>query len=128
MTDSLESLVWHYYLACPDSAEIIQNQTIRELDSLHQPQHKIHACLRLAEFYQYRKPDYLKAIKNLVEAVGIFSASPGRYRTNPYFFVDIGNLFYHSRKYLQARIFIISPIKRRCRTVTFMHRPLPGKT
>ena len=105
MVDSLNSLMWHYYLDNPDSAEIIQYRTIRVIDSLQLQQQKIYAFLRLAEFYQYRKPDYQKAIKNLKEAVSIYTGSPGPYRTNPYFFVDIGNIFFHSRMYHQALTF-----------------------
>jgi len=122
--DSLETLAWHYYPDKPDSSEIILCSTIRFLDSVKQPQLKLDATMRLAEFYQYRKPDYLKAIRNLLAAVRIFTESPGQYETNPYFFIDIGNIFYRSRFYRQAQNFYQISFHTTLRDIDFHARAL----
>ncbi len=105
LIDSLEKKMWHYYAENPDSAEIILFQTIRLLDSLDIPQKKLYAYMHLNELYQYRKPDYFKAVMSLGNAVRIFVQYPGPYMLNPYLFVDIGNNFFNLGYYSQSVTF-----------------------
>ena len=105
LIDSLEKTMWHYFAENPDSAEIVLFQTIRLLDSLDIPQKKLYAYMHLNELYQYQKPDYVKAVTNLGNAVRIFIRYPGPYMLNPYLFVDIGNNFFNLGYYAQAVTF-----------------------
>jgi AraC-like DNA-binding protein len=105
LIDSLENTMWHYFAENPDSAEITLFYTIRLLDSLDIPQKKLYAYMHLNELYQYRKPDYFKAVMSLGNAVRIFIQYPGPYMMNPYLFVDVGNNFFHLGYYTQAVTF-----------------------
>lgn len=105
LIDSLEKTMWHYFANNPDSAEIILFETIRLLDSMDIPQKKLYAYMHLNELYQYRKPDYFKAVMNLGNAVRIFIQYPGPYMMNPYFFTDIGNNFFNLGYFVQAVTF-----------------------
>lgn len=101
----LEHLSYEYYTENPDSAEIVLNQTLDFLDSLNIPQEKFYTYMRFTQLYQYRKTDFYKAITTLGKALEIFVKHPGEYNSNPYVYVNIGNVFYHYGFYDHAKDF-----------------------
>jgi AraC-like DNA-binding protein len=103
--DSLELLMRRYYVSNPDSAEIILFKSLRFVDSVGIPQKKFYVHMHLAQLYQYRIPNFCKALANLGEALEIFVKYPASYNSNCYVYIDIGNLFYHYRFYDQAKNF-----------------------
>jgi AraC-like DNA-binding protein len=103
--DSLEKKMWQYYAENPDSAEIILNYTLNYLDSINLPQKKFYPYMQLAELYQYRKPDYIKAASCLNKAVTIFIMKPAVFMGNAYIFIDIGNIFLYFDRMDQAITF-----------------------
>jgi len=100
--DSLNQIMWHYYTENPDSAEVILYKTLDYLDSLDIPQMKFYVYMHLGQLYQYRKPDFFKAISKLGKAMEIFVDYPSSYNSNSYVYVDIGNMFFYYRFYDQA--------------------------
>lgn len=89
----------------PDLSERYLDQAIRACDSINLPQKKFQILLEKAEFYQYRKPDFLKSARNLSEAVKIFIQHPGPYAEDPYIYINIGNFFYRLDHFDKAQSF-----------------------
>lgn len=100
--DSLYALTAHYYRTDPDSAEILYDYLLRSIDSVHQVHQKFYILMDKVEFYQYRKPDFLKSYQNLMEAMSIFISSPDACISSTYSFIDIGNFFFRNKQYDQA--------------------------
>ena len=104
--DSLDVLIKKYYALNPDSAELLAYSAISTLDSFHCPQKKIGLYMFLTEFYQHRKSDKLKAIQSSNKAMGVFIENPGTtLTTDPYLFIDIGNIFFSYDFYTEANTF-----------------------
>jgi AraC-like DNA-binding protein len=72
------------------------------LQSAGFPQKEIYYQLMLTEYYQYRKTDYNLALKHLTNAMQIFVRHPGPYLTNPYLFINVGNLLFKLRDFDHA--------------------------
>ncbi len=100
--DSIALVAKRYSILNHDSCEITLLYSIRFQDSMKATQKKLDTYREIVEFYQNYKPDNLKALKSLLKAVEIFIANPEPYASNPYFFVDIGNVFYHFHLFKQA--------------------------
>jgi len=94
--NSMESAMWKHYVSNPDSSEQLLLQMLAFTDSAGMAEANIFSHMHLAELYQYRKPDIAKALQHLSECMSYFIKSPGSYYENPYLYIDIGNLFYHS--------------------------------
>lgn len=103
--DSLKEKAILSYVTDPDLAECLLDQATHACDSIRMPQKKFQILLEKAEFYQYRKPDFLKSVKNLSEAVGIFIQYPGPYAEDPYIYINIGNFFYRLHHFDKANSF-----------------------
>lgn len=101
----LEQLSYDYFTSNPDSAEIVLYNTIEFLDSLNIPYEKFYTYMRFSQLYQYHKPDFYKAITKLGKALKIFVEHPGEYNSNPFVYINIGNIFYHYGFYDHAREF-----------------------
>jgi AraC-like DNA-binding protein len=103
--DTLKEQAIRSYITHPDLAENLLNQATHACDSIRLPQKKFQILLEKAEFYQYRKPDFLKSVRNLSEAVSIFIQHPGPYAEDPYIYINIGNFFYRLRHFDKANSF-----------------------
>jgi hypothetical protein len=97
--DTLKEKAIRSYSIDPELSENYLNQAIRACDSINLPQKKFQLFLEKAEFYQYRKPDFLESVRNLSAAVRIFIQHPGPYAEDPYIYINIGNFFYRLRHY-----------------------------
>ena len=100
--DSIVSLAQHLSIINPDSCEMLLNYSLRYQDSMKSTQRKLNTYMELVELYQYRKPNNLKALYNLEKAMELFIAYPGHYATDPYLFIDIGNVFFQFHLYDQS--------------------------
>jgi YesN/AraC family two-component response regulator len=103
--DTLKEIAIRNYVVDPDTAEFLLNQATRACDSIGLQEKMFQILLEKAEFYQYRKPDFLKSVKNLSKAVTIFIQHPGPYAEDPYIYINIGNFFYRIHYYEKARTF-----------------------
>ncbi len=91
--DSIGIVFGHLAVANPDSAEQIALQSLQHLNQRKLLPQLFDQHIVLAEFYQYNKPDYDKAIGHITEAIALIQRSPGLLIVNPYIFIDMGNLF-----------------------------------
>jgi AraC-like DNA-binding protein len=103
--DTLKEMAIRNYMVDPDTAEFLLDQATHACDSIGLPKKKFQILLEKAEFYQYRKPDFLKSLKNLTEAVTIFINHPGPYAEDPYIYINIGNFFYRIHYFDKASTF-----------------------
>ncbi len=103
--DSVDRLLVHYDTAAPDSSLDLLLWSIQLLQHTSFPQKEIYYHLMLTEHYQYRKTDYQLALKHLSSAMQIFIRRPGPYLTNPYLFINVGNLLFNFRDYEHAAIY-----------------------
>ncbi|MEI6436903.1 MAG: helix-turn-helix domain-containing protein, partial [Bacteroidota bacterium] len=102
LMDSLQKVSARYYILNPDSAEFLYDYMIRIMDSLHHPHQKFYILMDKVEFYLYRKPDFLKSYRSLLEAMSIFISNPDAYISSTYSFIDIGNFFFRNNQNDQA--------------------------
>ena len=93
-TDSINKLLSRLYADSPDSAINISRQYILYLDSLKAYGDLIDMYMYLAELYQYRRDNSMKACTNLINALRLIAAHPEIKDLDPYYFIDIGNIFY----------------------------------
>jgi AraC-like DNA-binding protein len=100
--DSVDRLLVHYDTVAPDSSLSLIIWSLRLLKYSGFPQKEIYYHLMLTEYYQYRKTDYNLALKHLTTAMEIFVKHPGPYLTNPYLFINVGNLLFNIRNYPHA--------------------------
>lgn len=103
--DSLKEKAIRYYPTDPELSEQFLDMATRACDSINLPQRKFQILLEKAEFYQYRKPNFLKSTRNLSEAVKIFIEYPGPYAEDPYIYINIGNFFYELGHFDKAQLF-----------------------
>lgn len=103
--DTLKEMAIRHYMIHPDTSEYLLGQAIHACDSFDLPKKKFQILLEKAEFYQYRKPNFLKCLKNLSEAVAIFIVHPGPYAEDPYIYINIGNFFFKSHHFNNSRSF-----------------------
>ena len=103
--DTLKEIAIRNYAVNPDTAELLLDRATLACDSIGLPEKKFQILLEKVEFYQYRKPDFLKSVQNLSRAVTIFIRHPGPYAEDPYIYLNIGNFFYRIHCYEKARTF-----------------------
>ncbi|GEM_PF-2726216 len=102
----LSDRMWADYANNPDSAEIKCYRILQLCDSLNLLATKLYTYAALAELYQYRKPDLVKGAHCLVQAMKVFTTYPDEiYLSDPFLFIDLGNLFFKFEYYPQSRIF-----------------------
>ena len=102
VTDSVHKLLSRLYAESPDSAIIISGQLILRLDSMKAYSDLIDMYMYLAELYQYRRDNNLNACTNLIKALRLIAAHPEIKELEPYYFIDIGNIFYRYELYDHA--------------------------
>lgn len=102
VTDSVHKLLSRLYAESPDSAIIISGQLILRLDSMKAYSDLIDMYMYLAELYQYRRDNSLNACGNLIKALRLIAAHPEIKDLDPYYFIDIGNIFFRYGLYNHA--------------------------
>ncbi|MFA5727680.1 MAG: hypothetical protein WC886_08575, partial [Saccharofermentanaceae bacterium] len=100
--DSINTRIRCFFVTNPDSSEILLLLALNELDTLDYPERKFYVLLGLAEFYQNYKPNYMRAIDFITQAIEMYLKHPQKILLNTYAFIDIGNLFYNLHYYPQA--------------------------
>jgi len=91
-----------HYNANPDSSEYYFNCILNLLDSTGFYEVKLNFYIHLCELYQYRKPDYQKAMLHLSNAIRILIQYADFYKINAFLLINIGNQFYNFGFYEQA--------------------------
>ncbi|MEI6434632.1 MAG: helix-turn-helix domain-containing protein [Bacteroidota bacterium] len=102
ITDSVHQLLSRLYAESPDSAIVVSNKFILQLDSMKAFSDLIDMYMYLAELYQYRRDNNLYASANLIKALRLIAAHPEIKDLDPYYFIDIGNIFYRYGLYNHA--------------------------
>jgi AraC-like DNA-binding protein len=89
----------HYYLKYPDSAEYYSLKAIERYKKEGRSNLVLAIYTDLAELYQYRFPNDYKAILCYAEALRILSEHPEQLLGNPFYYIDMGNIFYRYKLY-----------------------------
>lgn len=76
----------------PDSAEVLGRYALKHFTEANDYLEIAEAHLYLSEIYQYRKSDILKAFDHILGYLRVLTDHPELRNTNPYIFVNIGNL------------------------------------
>ncbi len=88
----------------PVNAEEIVRQLIVISDSLKDYAALVSHYAKLSEIYQYQRRDDTKALEYITEVVKISSQHPGVSLSNPYLFIDAGNILYKYGLYDNAKV------------------------
>lgn len=100
--DDFDASIRHYFDANLDSAEKLCYHAIRYYDSLGRPEKAIVAHLKLSELYQHWRFNDLKAYTSLYNALLIMTENPQISVTDPYMFVNLGNILFRYELYERA--------------------------
>lgn len=100
--DSMFRQFDHYSVNQPDSAILFAAAMEGKLVALNQGQKLINLYTLLSELYQYRKNDDSKAMYYMANALDVAGSLPDLFYSNPYFYVNIGNILFRYEMYAEA--------------------------
>lgn len=100
--EDFETGMQHYFNQDLDSAELIGNYAVSYYDSLNRPDKVIIAQLKLTELYQYWRFDDAKAYASLYNALLTLTQNPQLSHSDPYMFVNLGNILVRYDLYNRA--------------------------
>jgi AraC-like DNA-binding protein len=100
--DSLFRQFDHYSINKPDSAILFAAPMEEKLNALGQREKLISLYTLLSELYQYKKNDDSKALHFMANALDVIGSLPDIFYSNPYFYVNIGNILFRYEMYAEA--------------------------
>jgi len=101
--DYLKTAIKRLYSTNPDSAIFYYQRIINLYHKERMPYNEFDANLKLSELISFRKCDAVKAISYYNRALEIMIQYEEFENNNPYFYIDMGNMFYTNKLFPQAK-------------------------
>lgn len=100
--DHLKEVIKRLYSVNPDSAITYYHKAIELYKQNHMPYNTFDAYIKISELYCFRKNDAVNAVYYYGEALKTMNKNGGFEDSNPFFYIDMGNMFYMNKLYSQA--------------------------
>ena len=100
--EQIKAEIKRLYSTNPDSAIIYYLKAIDLYKKHHMPYNTFDAYIKISELYCFRKNDGINAVYYYGEALKTMNKNGGFEDSDPFFFIDMGNMFYMHQLYAQA--------------------------
>jgi len=100
--EQYKATIKRLYSTNPDSAIYFYLKVIDLYEQNHMPYNEFDAYIKISELYCFRLNDGANAVYYYGEALKTMNKNGGFEDSNPFFYIDMGNMFYMNKLYAQA--------------------------